>query len=196
MISLSNKKIAIFGGTFNPIHIGHLLTGYDVLEKLNYDYIVYIPANIPAHKDLAYNIPSHYRLKMVQLSVKNNKKFLYSNIEIKKGGTSYSIDTVREFKDKYKISNKIGLIIGSDLIGTLNTWKEIDKLSYECDIICLKRNFPQNTVLNFRIINVKNKIIDISSTLIRERIKNKFPIDFMVTEKVKKYIHRKKLYKE
>ena len=195
MLNLSDKKIAIFGGTFNPIHIGHLLTGYDVIENLNYDYIIYIPDNIPAHKELDCEICSKDRLQMVKLAVKNHKKFLYSDIEIKKGGISYSIDTVREIKKKYNISNKIGLIIGSDLVESLNTWKEIDNLVEECDIICLKRDSSKNNFLKYRLTNVKNRIIDISSTLIRERIKNKLPIDFMVTEKVKKFISKKKLYK-
>jgi nicotinate-nucleotide adenylyltransferase len=194
MTNLKNKKIVVYGGTFNPIHIGHLLTGFDLLEKLNYDYVIYVPTNIPAHKNTFNLIDQFYRLKMIKLSIKGIKKFLVSDIEIKKGGISYTIDTIKELYDMYKCKNKIGVVFGDDLLNELSQWKEIDSLSKITDMICMYRKSSKVIKSKYKLKWLQNRIINISSSEIRERIKNNLPINFMVSEKVNNFILKKKLY--
>ena len=129
MKNFKNKKIAIYGGSFNPIHIGHLITGFDLIEKLNYDYVIYVPANIPIHKNISNLLNHNYRLEMIKLSIHGINNFLVSDIEIKKGGISYTIDTIKELQELYKCNSKLGVIFGDDLLNDLSSWKEIDLLS-------------------------------------------------------------------
>ncbi|HOJ64292.1 MAG TPA: nicotinate-nucleotide adenylyltransferase [Spirochaetota bacterium] len=189
-----NKKIALYGGTFNPIHLGHLLTAIYVRENLGYDLVIFIPANIPVHKDTSCLIDPKKRLKMVELSIRNIKYFLLSDIEIKRGGNSYTIDTVLELKEKYEYNDKFGIIIGDDLLPDLDKWKNIDLLQNICNIICFKRDKYIDIKTNYKVEFVNNRIIEISSTEIRDRIKKGLSIDFMVTDKVKKYIQKNRLY--
>ena len=196
MINLSNMKVAIYGGSFNPIHIGHLLTGFDVIEKLGYDYVIFVPDNIPPHKDYNNLVNPIDRLNMVKNSVKNIKKFLFSDIEIKRGGISYTIDTVRELKDLFNVKNKFGVIFGDDLLDDIEYWKEIDILNNISDLICLYRNNDRKIETRYNINWVKNRKIEISSTEIRNRIRNGLSIDFMVDLYVKNYIIKKKLYRK
>jgi nicotinate-nucleotide adenylyltransferase len=194
MPDFRNKKIAIFGGSFNPIHLGHLLTGLEVIEKLKYDYIVYIPANIPAHKK-EYNIESSKRrFDMVKMAVKSCDKFLASDVEIKRGGVSFTIDTVCQLKEIYQTKYKFGIIFGDDLLDELESWKDFGNLVKISDLICLTRNKNKIKKPKIRINYLNNRVVEMSSTEIRNRVKNKLNIDFMVTNEVKKYIIKNKLF--
>ncbi len=195
MQELKNKKVAIYGGTFNPIHLGHLITGLDIIEKLNYDKVLYIPANIPSHKFFVDTVSKEDRLNMVKLSLKNCDNFIFSDIEIKRGGISYTIDTLEELKEKYDYNGRFGVVFGDDLVSGLHTWKEIDRINKIADLICLKRNHKDEIKTDYNIKFVNNRIIDISSTEIRERIKNNLTLDFFLKDTVIKYIFKKKLYR-
>lgn len=196
MNNFKNKKIAIYGGTFNPIHIGHLITGYDIIEKLKYDHVIYIPTNIPAHKKSMNITNQKNRLEMINLSIKGMNKFLVSDIELKKGGISYTIDTVRELHEIYDYNDKFGVVFGDDLLNDLESWKEIDSLCKISDMICLYRNNSKKIKSRFRLKWVKNRIINISSTEIRDRIKKNLTINYLVTDQVNQYILKNKLYRD
>ena len=189
-----SKKIAIYGGSFNPIHIGHLLTGFDVLEQLGYDYILYIPANIPVHKDFKDGAKPLDRFNMVNLAIKKCKRFLSSDIEIRRGGLTYTYDTIVELREKFGFTQKFGVIFGDDLLDGLNTWKNIDTLQETTDLICLKRDKNRNYSSKYKVNYVENRIFDISSTEIRDRIKNNLPINYFVTDNVRRYIFENGLY--
>lgn len=194
MKKLSEKKVILFGGSFNPIHIGHLISGFELLEKLNYDFVVFIPTSLPPHKSSYELVSSRDRLKMIKLAIKGIKNFSYSDIDIKRGGVTYTIETVKDFIKKFN-PKKLGFVFGEDLLPTLNNWKEIDKLSNLVELICLKRNYEKINFKNeIKISFVDNRIIDISSSEIRERIKKGLPVDFLLPAKVKKYIYKKRLY--
>ena len=196
MSDFRNKRIALYGGSFNPIHHGHLLTGLEVIEKLKYDYIVYIPANIPAHKKIENIESSKRRLDMVKMAVKKYNKFLFSDVEIKRGGISFTIDTVYELKDIYQSKYKFGIIFGDDLLDELESWKDFNKLAKISEFICLTRDNNKVYKPKIKINYLNNRIVEMSSTEIRNRVKNKLNIDFMVTNEVKKYIIKNKLYKK
>ena len=193
--SLNNKNVALFGGTFNPIHCGHILTALDVLEKTDYDEIVFIPANIPVHKETTELLDPYRRFDMVNTAIKGINHFWSSDVEIKKGGFSRTIDTVEYFKYAFPGIKKIGTLFGDDLLDGLDTWKEIDKLEKITELLCLTRNITDTPKSNYKITFIKNRVIELSSSEIRNRIKLGLKINCMAPEKVIKYIYQNSLYK-
>ncbi len=193
--SLNNKNVALFGGTFNPIHNGHILTALDVLEKSDYDCVVFIPASIPVHKETTELIDPYRRLDMVNIAIKGINNFWSSAVEIEKGGFSRTIDTVEYFRNAFPRINKLGVIFGDDLLDGLDTWKEIDKLEKTTELLCLTRNITDTPKSNYKITFIKNRVIELSSSEIRNRIKQGLKINCMAPEKVIKYIYQNSLYK-
>jgi len=198
-----NKKIAIYGGSFNPIHIGHLLIAQELVDKLKYDSIIFIPDNIPVHKNTSELVSSEDRLKMVKLAIKNNPNFYYSDIEIKRGDFSYTYDTILQLQKELKYSLKFGVVIGEDLLEGLDKWKNIDLLLEMADFICMRRKIPekmnkisQNKKYLDKIMFFENRIFEVSSSEIRKNIKSNLSIDYLVTKEVKKYINKNKLYRK
>lgn len=189
------SKVGIFGGTFDPIHLGHLITAQSVKEIRNLDKIIFIPAYISPHKTDAKPSSPEDRLKMIKIAVDGIPFFDCSDIEVNKGGISYTVDTLRELKKYY---NKIEFIIGYDNIFTFHTWKEPDEIFKLADVIVLKRRSshpPQFEDKYFRqAIFVQTRGIEISATDIRERVKSGMPINFLVPPKVMEYIYNHKLY--
>ncbi|MDD5501774.1 MAG: nicotinate (nicotinamide) nucleotide adenylyltransferase, partial [Candidatus Omnitrophica bacterium] len=120
-------KIGVIGGTFNPVHIGHLILAEEAREKLGLDKVILIPTAMPPHKDASGIAPAEDRLKMLKLSVKGNKFFSVSDMEIRRRGRSYTIDTLRELKRRFA-RDEIYFIIGSDLLKYLNEWKDLGQI--------------------------------------------------------------------
>jgi len=189
------SKVGIFGGTFDPIHLGHLITAQSVKEIRNLDKIIFIPAYISPHKTDAKPSSPEDRLNMIKIAVDGIPFFDCSDIEVNKGGISYTVDTLRELKKYY---DKIEFIIGYDNIFTFHTWKEPDEIFKLADVIVLKRKSshpPQFEDKYFRqAIFVQTRGIEISATDIRERVKSGMPINFLVPPKVMEYIYNHKLY--
>jgi nicotinate-nucleotide adenylyltransferase len=189
------SKVGIFGGTFDPIHSGHLITAQSVREIRNLDKIIFIPAYISPHKREAKTSSAEDRLNMIKLAIENIPFFDYSDIEIKKGGVSYTVDTLRELK---KIYDELEFIIGYDNIFTFHTWKAPEEIMKLCKIIVLKRKSSQPPPFEDKYVRqaefVQTRGIEISATDIRERVKNGLPINFLVPLKVMEYIYKHKLY--
>lgn len=205
-------KVCIFSGTFNPIHKAHLEMAQYVLDNYNFDEILFIPAYKPPHKNYDENL-SLSRLEMVKLAVKINPKFKVSDIEFKRNGKSYTYLTILElYKNLYNcknpenivydcnFKNKISMIIGSDAFEKIETWYETDKLKKLVDFIVFVRennnvnfDYLKDKGYNFKFANMK--FIDISSTELRERIKNSESIDDLVTKEVEEYIYKNGLYR-
>src|SRR5512138_2579051 len=183
-------KIAIYGGTFDPIHAGHMITAYDIVEKLGYDYVVFVPDNIPVHKNASGSDP-HDRYEMVEMSVCGIKCFLCSDVEINRGGYSYTYDTVLELKDLLGYENKFGIIFGDDLLSGIHLWKNIDKLQDMCELICLRRNGKNGIPHGMKILPFENRLIELSSTEIRLRLEKGLPVKGMVTDSVIGFIEKK-----
>jgi nicotinate-nucleotide adenylyltransferase len=191
-------KIGLFGGTFDPIHMGHLIAAEEVCRILKLDKIIFIPTGIPPHKNYKYLTPIKHRFAMVKLAIKGNPKFLISDYEVRKKGKSYSIDTVRYFKEKLGKNVKIYFIIGSDIIPELHTWKEIKKLLKLCSFIIMTRpgfKIPEVRVKKIgRLVNIKSE--NISSRHIRRLVKSGKSIKYLVPKEVEEYIYEKKLYRK
>ncbi len=205
--------IGIYGGSFDPVHIGHLRIAEDVREFYNLQKIIFIPAYHSPLKPES-RASAEDRIKMIKISIKNNPYFSIDDLEIKRKGKSYTIDTIKEYRKK-------GLspifIVGTDAFLTLHKWKNPEELSrltsfivlgrgkdrYEDVRDYLKENFPYMDIRTDNSISKKEgsvyffskRRIDISSTEIRERIKTNRSIKYLVLPEVEEYIFNKKLYR-
>lgn len=191
-------RIAIYGGSFNPMHIGHEKIVDYVLNNLNMDKIIIIPVGIPSHRENNLE-QSDTRLKICKEIFKGNKKIEVSDIEIKSEGKSYSYDTLLKLMDLYGENNEFFEIIGEDSLKSLKTWKNYEELLKICKFIVFRRKDDKNIQIDEEFLNNKNIIIleneyyDISSTEIRNMVKNNEDISAFVNKKVKKLIEKEYL---
>lgn len=187
-------KIGVFGGSFNPVHIGHLLVAEDIIEQLKLDKILFIPAFDPPHKK--YLLPFEQRRKMLERAIAKNPRFELSNIEKKRGGKSFTIDTLSELKKEYP-NDYLYFIMGTDQYAELSTWKEPEQLFNLAKIVViqrpgfLKKKFEAKKPIFINVIQ-----IDIASAEIRKRIQQNRSVRYMLPEKVWQYIIRNRLYKK
>lgn len=191
-------RIAIYGGSFNPMHIGHEKIVDYVLNNLNMDKIIIIPVGIPSHRENNLE-QSDTRLKICKEIFKGNKKIEVSDIEIKSEGKSYTYDTLLKLMDLYGENNEFFEIIGEDSLKSLKTWKNYEELLKICKFIVFRRKDDKNIQIDEDFLNNKNIIIleneyyDISSTEIRNMVKNNEDISTFVNKKVKKLIEKEYL---
>lgn len=187
------KRIGILGGTFNPIHIGHLMIAQVVLEKFGLDKIIFVPSSWPPHKSGRNIIDAQHRLRMVRMAIRGNRYFEVLPFEIEKGGKSYSIDTVRYLSQQYPDA-KLFFIIGSDHIAQLHTWKNVDEVVNMVSFIAVYR--PGFRPIPSKI-PVKSMIIPgvhTSSSDIRRRLVANKTVKHLIPENVLKYIQKHHLY--
>ena len=193
------KKIC-FGGTFNPIHNGHLICARAAMEAVEAAGVVLFPAGSPPHKpDPADLASAKDRLEMCRLAIAGTSGFEIDDREIRRPAPSFTIDTVRQLKaEGWK---EVIWLIGADMLNDLPNWHDPDALLRETHFLIMARpgtNFawkslpPQFQVLRQNIIEVPG--IDISSTAIRARVAAKVPIDFLAPPAVCRYIHKRRLY--
>ena len=191
-------KIAMLGGAFDPPHLGHLILADTVVKELNYNKVLFIPSKIPPHKNISGEVSNEDRLNMVKLSIEGDDRFLLEDYELKSDGISYSIKTLNYIYKNYDIEGKIALIIGADLIKDFHKWKEPEKLSKLADIVAVNRednnNLYKENIEKYNIRIIMSQRIDISSTLIRERIKENKAFRYFLNDKVYNYIISNKLY--
>ena len=191
-------RIAIYGGSFNPMHIGHEKIVDYVLNNLNMDKIIIIPVGIPSHRENNLE-QSDTRLKICKEIFKGNKKIEVSDIEIKSEGKSYTYDTLLKLMDLYGENNEFFEIIGEDSLKSLKTWKNYEELLKICKFIVFRRKDDKNIQMDEEFLNNENIIIleneyyDISSTEIRNMVKNNEDISAFVNKKVKKLIEKEYL---
>lgn len=192
------------GGTFDPIHFGHLRTAEFVYKHLKLEKIIFVPAFIAPHKVGLEFAPAIDRYRMTELAIRENNFFEVNDVELRRCGVSYTYDTVLELKKQYP-DYEFYFIIGADSVPMLNTWHKIRELLQEVTFIAADRpGYGQtiNKVCEFFGADAKNKIIlletpevDISATDIRERVKAGRSIAELVPESVEKYILQEKLYR-
>ena len=190
------SRIGIFGGTFDPIHHGHLITAQSVKEIRNLEKIIFIPAFISPHKQHEKASSAEHRLNMLRLALNNIPFFECSDYEIKQHTISYTVDTLREFKKQY---DEIDMIIGYDNIFQFHTWEQPDEIFKLANIVVLKRksSHPIEYVDKYveSAIFVQTRGIEISATDIRNRVHADLPIHYLLPKSVEEYIYKNKLYK-
>ncbi|WP_025270417.1 nicotinate-nucleotide adenylyltransferase [Hippea sp. KM1] len=208
-------RIAIFGGSFNPIHIGHLRGAISVYETFKLNKVVFMPAGNPPHKKVEQTTPQQ-RYQMVKLATEGLDFFEVSRLEIDKKGINYTIETVYEFKESHP-SDELFFIVGTDAFYQLDSWKNHRELVGLITFILIKR--PEydtsailkkySSIVNFERIEKegaysakKNTVyiytppaFDVSSSMIRKKIKNSECIRYLVPESVEKFIEKEGLYR-
>jgi nicotinate-nucleotide adenylyltransferase len=190
-------KTALFGGTFNPIHNGHLIVAEHMRSALSIDTVMFIPSYITPHKQAGEEIVSEHRLEMVRLATHGSAHFRCSDIEINKNEISYTIDTVEELMLRNP-NDTMYLIIGMDNYLTFHHWKNPNEILSKIRVVVMNRPHHQKQLneaigtKNIIFIDVPN--IDISSTEIRKRVQEGKSVSQMVPPAVDDYIRNNGLY--
>lgn len=195
----TTERIAVMGGTFNPIHYAHLLSAEQVRTGLGYDKILFIPSARPPHKvSNAGIITPEHRYQMVCLAIAENPNFEVSRIELDRAGPSYTIETLKALEQIYGNTHELGWIIGADSLIEYKIWKNFDEVLARCVMIATTRpNYDLNRVppeVRNRVTTFPVTGVDISATIIRERIRKGLSIRYLVPESVRSYIYRHELY--
>lgn len=192
-------KVGIMGGTFDPIHQGHLLAAERAREEVGLDEVWFMPANTPPHKRNAPKASVEQRVEMVNAAIEHNRHFRVELMEIQRGGTSYTIDTVRELKRHYP-DIAFYYIIGADMVQYLPNWAKIDELVKLITFIGLGRpGYTSDTGLlpasiRGSVVTASMPQVDISSTMIRNLRQAGRSVRYLVPEPVLSYIEVNRLY--
>lgn len=187
-------RIGILGGTFDPIHKGHLALAEAAAEQLKLDSLYFIPTYQHPLEQKGSTTPAEDRLKMVELAIQGKSKFKVSDCEVKRQGVSYTVDTLQQFRDQFPKPNELFFITGGDWGKNLDQWREIDTVFNLAHFVVASRpgfnlqNLPKHVdVLNF-------VPLDISSTEARDQIKKGTVPKEMIPENVLTYIKQHRLY--
>ena len=192
-------KTCLFGGTFDPPHFGHLIVAQTIFEAEHFDRIVFVPAHIPPHKKEQKISNVNLRLEMLKIATKDNPNFIISDIEIKRGGISYSLETIRAYKEETNITrNDLYYLIGSDSLKQFHTWENPKAILEECQlIVAIRPGFRPSDIPNWILAKVQFANIpriEISSTQIRKRWLEDKTIRYMVTQPVWEFINERDIY--
>jgi nicotinate-nucleotide adenylyltransferase len=198
------KAIGIFGGTFNPIHVGHLLTAQDALEQMDLERVIFIPSATPPHKVVDKLASARDRLRMIKLAIRGHDRFDVDDIEIKRGGKSYSVDTLTQLKRRHPRA-ELFFIIGADSLQELHLWREVARLVTLCTFVTVPRpGFKPEPVIDPRLDAATRRRLrqhvlrghpcDIASRDIRTRVARGRSIRYLVPDTVRRYIARCRLY--
>jgi nicotinate-nucleotide adenylyltransferase len=211
-------RVGLFGGSFNPIHLGHLRAAEEVREAMELDLVYFVPAASPPHKPDAGLAPSDHRLRMVQLATKGNRHFMVSDAEVRRNGPSYTVDTIRHFRSTLRAQPALFLMMGSDSFAELETWKDSAQIAQLCSLIVHSRSpareaesspgalaalqrfgyirksgyyvHPSGQTLSF----VTTTFLPISASAIRDQLHNQKSARYLVPADVLDYIERHGLY--
>jgi nicotinate-nucleotide adenylyltransferase len=196
-------RVGVLGGTFDPIHIGHLVAAEEVRAQLRLDRVIFVPAGLPPHK-LSDDISSvDHRLAMVKLAIASNPYFTISRVDIDRFGPCYTVDTLQLLRDELGSDVELYFIMGSDSLADLPTWYQpqrlirlcrlavVERPGYQVDMEELERVLPGITS---RVHFINSPPLGISSTDIQRRVREGLPIKYQVPEAVEEYIYKHELY--
>lgn len=183
-------KIGLYGGTFDPIHHGHLILGRQALEQLGLDRLVFIPAARSPFKTGQTLTAGKHRFEMVRLAIEGESYFAADDLELERADPSYSIDTVNTYRQRFP-GAELFWLIGEDHVPSLPKWHRIDELGARVRFVVLTRA-ERDGVAPYPVVPRR---IDISATEIRNRVAKNLPITYLVPERVLRYVHAVKLYR-
>ena len=192
-------KTCLFGGTFDPPHFGHLIVAQTIFEAEHFDQIVFMPAHKPPHK-LDIKISNvDVRIEMLKIATKDNPNFIISDNETKRGGISYSLDTILSYKKEFDTKTEdLFYLIGSDSLKQFNTWHSPKEILNQCRlIVAIRPGFRPSDIPNWILAKVQFANIpriEISSTQIRQRWEEGKTIRYMVTQPIWEFINENNIY--
>lgn len=186
------KRVCIFGGTFNPPHIGHLIMANEVFHAMDIDEIRFMPNAIPPHKKVSELCSVEQRLEMVHLAIQPFPYFSIETIELNRGGISYSYDTMYELQ-KREPNTQFSFLIGGDMIAYLEKWHRIDELTQFVQMVGVQRP-GYESITTFPVTLIEVPQIDLSSTMLRNRISRKQDVSLLIPNTVQEYIRQESLY--
>ena len=200
-----SRRIGILGGTFNPIHLGHLLTAQDALEQLGLERVIFIPSATPPHKVVDKLATGRDRLRMIKLAIRGNDQFEVDDIEIKRGGKSYTVDTLMALRQRHPRAD-LYFIIGADSLQELHLWREVARLVTLCTFVTVPRpGFKPEPVIDPRLDAATRRRLrqhvlhghacDIASRDIRARVSGGRSMRYLVPDAVRFYIEKNRLYR-
>ncbi len=198
-------SIGIMGGTFDPVHIGHLVTAEEARQQFKLDFVIFMPTGNPPHKDKDKVTEAEHRYLMTLLAVVDNPYFAVSRMEIDSEDTTYTIDTVRHFSKLYDSQLKLYFITGADAILDITAWKDYEALLSSCEFIAASRPgysfsrlkeilgdaFPE-VLKHVHLLEIP--AMAISSTFLRKRVAEGRTIRYLTPETVEQYIYKNRLY--
>jgi nicotinate-nucleotide adenylyltransferase len=196
---MAKIRYGVFGGTYDPIHLGHLIGAQTALEALNLDKVLFLLSAHPPHKEPSSLSPYQLRRQMVQLAIQDNPAFEISELETRHPGTTYTVLVLNDLYQAYPPENyHLILIIGADNLREFNHWKQPEKILQNIPVAVLARpGFDVSdapTYFHDRAQWVQMPYIDISSTDVRNRMEKNLPIRYLVPPDVEQFIHKMGLY--
>lgn len=198
------KNIGILGGTLNPIHLGHLVMAQTAKERLNLDKILFMPSGCPPHKNIDLIADKNHRSNMIKLAIEDNPYFEFSDFELKRSGIIYTADTLRILNEQYPEYNFF-FIMGADSFFAIEDWKTPEEIFKLCTVVVVDRYEVTDKIKSMieyfknkyegHIIFINSPLINISSSYIRDNVKNDISIKYLVSNEVEKYIIENELYR-
>ena len=187
------ERLGILGGTFDPIHYGHLVLAEEVKDSLRLDRVLFVPAFLPPHKPSDRILSAHHRAKMAALAIRGNRDFKLSRVELSRRSVCYTVETLKSLR-KANPGASLFFIAGSDSVGELSGWRESQTIFSLCTFVIAKRpRFPLSGVpFGCRVVEIA--LLDIASSDIRARVAKGRSIRYLVPESVRRYIKRHNLY--
>jgi len=195
-------NIGILGGTFDPIHIGHLVVAEEARIKVGFSEVIFVPAGQPWFKVERNITPANQRVEMVRRAIANNPHFKLCTIEVERPGPSYTVDTLTMLQKQLGSEASLFFILGRDTLAELPSWKEPEKLVQLCRLVVAPRLGSKNLKhletsmpgLLDKVIQLDMPVIGISSSGIRQRIAQGLPIRYLVPAEVEEYLTEQKIY--
>jgi nicotinate-nucleotide adenylyltransferase len=213
------RRVGLFGGTFNPIHLGHLRGAEEIWQAFELEEVIFIPSSIPPHKVTEEIIEGRHRLEMVKLAISGNPHFSTSDLELSRSGRSFSIDTIRFFQERQK--DTFFFILGGDAFAEIETWKDFQNLFSLCHFVVMARPgsqknissspFPETLIPDFRhtpgeeawihhsghrVYFKEISFLDISSTKVRKLIEKGGSVKYLIPAEVEAYVQKHGLYRK
>ena len=186
-------RVALLGGSFDPVHLGHLHIAEVVLATGRYDRVLFVPAHLPSHKPGARLAAPSHRLTMLRLATAGRPRLAISNVELRRGGVSYTVDTVRQLQRDGTLGARPGLVVGDDLGAELDTWREAAALFAMVELLVARRS-PRQVSLSFPHRRLANHPLPLSSSELRRRVRAGQVIRALVPDPVEAYIREHGLY--
>ena len=197
----AGRKIGVFGGTFDPVHVGHLIAAEEARASLSLDEVVFVPAGRPWFKEGRPLTGAGHRLAMVELAVAGHAHFRVWDVEVRRPGPSYTVDTLEELRTELGEAAELYLIVGTDVLSELSRWQRPERVVEMATIVGMRRAGaeelgPEQMEAPSRPLIVDGPRIEVSGADLRRRVAEGRPIRYMVPEAVERYIREHRLYRD